>query len=157
MKLKGIFTIKDTETGKIELEQHNDLLKKGARWFLSLMTNTLLGDGYPANANKYIHYGSSDVPCDPENEWHLRAFTGSLGQTTTGVKVSDDEIEMGLNFISSTITYINELAIGLTASDPTSPTNYANAVLDRAVLASTYIIPKNITKTITYRMKIYET
>ena len=61
MKIKGWFEIKNAES-VVDLVVHNDLLNKGARWILSALSNTLAGDGYPANAAKYIHYGSSNKP-----------------------------------------------------------------------------------------------
>jgi hypothetical protein len=155
LKVKGWFEIRD-DKGNLEVKVHNDLLDKGARWILSAITNSLVADGYPANAAKFIHYGSGITPVDPVNNFRLESFTGSLGAVTTVVKISDYLISMAVSYTTGADPiYINELAIATTAANPVNSTNYANAVIDRAVLAATYVIPPNTTKTITYYMKIY--
>ena len=154
LKIKGWFEIKN-DKGDVELVVHNDLLTKGARWLLSALTNSLAGDGYPANAAKFIHYGYGNIVVDPVVDFRLGTWTGSLGAITTVVKTSDALITMSLSYTTGGLPiYINELAIATTAANPANSINYANAVLDRAVLTSTYIIPPNTTKTITYYMEI---
>lgn len=155
VRLKGWFEIRD-EKGNLELAVGNDILDKGVRWIMSAIANSLVADGYPANAAKYIHYGSGTTPVDVTNDFRLESFTGSLGQVTAVVKTSDVLISMSLAYTTGADPiYINEMAIAVTANNPAMSTNYANAVLDRAVLTSTYVIPPNTTKTITYYMKIY--
>jgi hypothetical protein len=154
MIIEGWFEIKD-DKGNIELVAHNDVLDKGSRWILSAISNTLVADGYPANAAKHIQYGSGTTPVVPSADWHLESFTGDLGAVTVVTKVSDTLISLALTYTTTNNpVYINEMAITLTATNPVSSVNYAHAVIDRCVLAATYIIPPNTTKTITYYMKI---
>jgi hypothetical protein len=123
---------------------------------MSAITNTLVADGYPANAVKHIHYGVGTTPVDPVNDWHLESFTGVLVAITTVTKTSDYLIRMQLNYTTgNNPIYINEMAIAVTAVNPVSSVDYANTVIDRAVLSATYIIPPNTTKTVTYWLKIY--
>jgi hypothetical protein len=157
VRIKAWFEIRD-DKGNLEVAVENDILDKGVRWIMSAIANNLVADGYPANAAKYIHWGSGTTPVDVVNDFRLESFTGSLGQVTATVKTSDILISMSLSYTTGADPiYINEMAIACTANNPVNSTNYANAVIDRAVLASTYVIPPNTTKTITYYMKIYTT
>jgi hypothetical protein len=130
------------------------LLKKGAKWLLSALGNSLAGDGYPANAAKFIHFGHSDQP-ESDDDWHLIDYVGSLGQVTNVVIVNDNLVRFELQYTTGADpVYITEMALAVTANDPTSPTDYSNAVLDRVVHSSTQIIPPNTTRTIQYFAKI---
>ena len=140
--------------GKIERIVKNDFLYKGIRWLFSALANNLVGEGYPANATKYLHYGHSDIENDPDH-YHLLDFVGSLGQLSTYVWADDNHIRFDLTYVTGADpVYINELAIGVSASDPSSSTDYTNAVLERAVISPAYIIPPSSTRTIRYNVKI---
>jgi hypothetical protein len=111
----------------------NDLLYKGARWLTSGLVNDLAGEGYPANAAKFIHYGNGDAIVSPE-QWHLQSFVGSL--STTYTRVSDNHVRFSGTFVGG--RYATEMALGLTANDPSSDVDYSNTVLDRALLPVPY-------------------
>lgn len=152
MKIKAWFEIWDKEKRKLLSRSQNHLIENGARWLLSILANDLSGYGYPANADKHIHYGLSNEPIDVE-QWHLEAFEGDLGVITTTTMVSDNHIRLELDYTTGIdAIYISELALALSANDPASKTDRANTVLDRAVVSPTQIIPPSTTVTVKYNV-----
>jgi len=156
MKIRGYFEIIDPVTGKVLAHAENDLLSKGARFLTSFVANRMVADGYGAAAVYVtrIHYGSGSTPVDNVNDFRMESYVGTIALTTTA-RVSDTLVT-----ITGTITgaaggtFISELGLGLTAVDPANSANYVNAVIDRAVPASTIVVPEGVSRTITYNFEV---
>lgn len=156
MKIRGYFKIIDPATGKVLARAENDLLGKGARFLTSFVANRMVADGYGAAAVYVtrIHYGTGSTPVDKTNNFRMESYVGSIAITATA-RTSDTLVT-----ISGTITgavggtFISELGLGLTAANPANSADYANAVVDRAVLPSTIVISEAATRTITYNFEM---
>jgi hypothetical protein len=135
MKAKGTFRI-FLKDGKI-LEIHNDWLTVGFRALLSHLGN--LASAYTNGIRpNYLHYGYSDKTFNV-SDYGLTGFIGSVIKTTATL-VSSNVLRFDFTIpISGSALSISEIAVGVTASNPASATDYPNLVLDRAVLAEAIV------------------
>ncbi len=159
IKVEGCYRIK---IGKKEYGPFkNKVFEKGLRLMLSHLRNEMVADGYGA-ANVFpdwIHYGDGTKDED-KDDWHLQSFVGSVQISATGsTELVSDKVCKFKAVIPATGSdvFISELGLGISSSDPSSPTDYNNAVVGRAKIDPIVIKSDETSAEIEYEMTLTAT